>query len=98
MKSYKPTLDRCLIKIYLPKKVGEIHLPEESRKQQQRGSLKGKILKAGPKAEHVKEGDTVLFHKHLATSYDSHTIKEGDDLHVIIKESDLLCIMEVEDV
>lgn len=97
MKKIKPTNSNILIEVTIEAKVGEIHIPEESRKAGMKGEIEGKVLAVGPKALHVKEGHRVLFYKHKFTSYDAQKFKmegEGDVWGVLLREEDLIAILE----
>lgn len=45
----------------------------------------GLVLKTGPKAEHVAEGDVVLFSKYLASKY-----RFGGKDYFVVKEDDIV--------
>ena len=92
----KPLADRLVVEPIETDEVttGGVLLPETAKEKPQ----KGKVLVVGPgrrdeagkriKME-VKEGDTVLFAK-----YAGNEVKAGDKKYLILKESDVLAVVE----
>ncbi|GAB4539930.1 MAG: co-chaperone GroES [Anaerolineae bacterium] len=94
----KPLGDRLLVEPAESEEVtaSGIVLPETAKEKPQ----KGKVLAAGPGRRDdqgkrikmdVKEGDTVLYAKYAGTE-----IKLGDKKYLILKETDVLAIVEEE--
>jgi len=96
MGKIKPLADRILIKPLKAeeKTKGGIILPDTAKEKPQEGKVvavgKGKTLESG-KAEplEVKVGDKVLYGKYSGTE-----IKIDGEEHLIVKEEDILAIVE----
>ena len=74
--------------------VGGIYLPENAKDKPSRGTVvsigEGRILADGSRSElQVKVGDRVLF-----TSYGPSEIKFGDDEFLLMREDDVLAVIE----
>ena len=74
--------------------VGGIYLPENSKDKPSRGTVisigDGKLLANGSRAElQVKVGDRVLF-----TTYGPNEIKLGDEEFLLMREEDVLAIID----
>lgn len=74
--------------------VGGIVLPDSARDNPTRGTVlsigEGRLLKDGTRAEmQVRVGDRVLF-----TSYSPEEIKIGDDNYLLLREDDILAVIE----
>lgn len=74
--------------------VGGIYLPENAKDKPSRGTVisigDGKLLADGSRAElQVKVGDRVLF-----TSYGPNEIKLGDDEFLLMREDDVLAVID----
>ena len=92
----RPLHDRVIVKRLEEeeKTVGGIIIPDTAKEKPQQGRViavgKGKVLENGqviPLA--VKEGDRVLFGKYAGTE-----IKIDGDEHLIMREDDILAIIE----
>lgn len=93
---FKPLRDRVLIK-YSPeeeKTAGGLYIPEAAKEKPQKGT----VIEAGPgritdngkrQPMEVKVGDTVLFEK-----YSGSKIKIDEEEYLIIREEDILGIIE----
>jgi chaperonin GroES len=92
----KPLADRVIVEPLESEEVtaSGIYLPETAKEKPQ----KGKVLAAGPGrrdesgkriAMEVKQDDIVLFAKYAGTE-----VKMGDKKYLILKESDVLAIVE----
>jgi chaperonin GroES len=92
----KPLADRVIVEPLESEEVtaGGILLPETAKEKPQ----KGKVLAAGPGrrdesgkriAMDVQTGDTVLFAKYGGTE-----VKVGDKKYLILKETDVLAILD----
>ncbi len=73
---------------------GGIVLPDSAKDKPSRGTIvsvgTGRILSDGSRAEmQVKEGDRVLF-----TSYAPETITLGDDEYLLMREEDILAVID----
>jgi len=58
----------------------------------QRAPLQGTIIAVGEEVEHVKVGDPVLF-----TRYTGTEVTVSKEVFAIMKEEELLCVLEYED-
>lgn len=93
----KPLGDRLVVKPIEQEEVtaGGIILPETAKEKPQEGEVlaagPGKLDDSGKRVKmEVKEGDRVLYAKYAGTE-----IKlEGDDKVLILKESDILALVE----
>ena len=93
---FRPTDDRVLV---LPseaeeKTSGGIILPDNAREKPQRGTVlatgPGKLLDSGKRGEmSVKVGDEVYYGKYSGTEIDY-----GVDKYVVVRETDILAIVE----
>jgi chaperonin GroES len=75
---------------------GGIYLPDTAKEKPSRGVVvavgDGRLLKDGTRAPmQVKKGDHVLF-----SSYAGDTIKIGDDEYLLMREDDVLAILDEE--
>lgn len=73
---------------------GGIYLPESAKDKPSRGTVlsvgEGKILSDGSRSPlQVKPGDQVLF-----TSYGPDEIKDGDNTFLLMREDDVLAVIE----
>ena len=73
---------------------GGIYLPENAKDKPQRGTVvsigNGKLIADGSRSElQVKVGDRVLF-----TSYGPDEIKFGEDEFLLMREDDVLAVIE----
>lgn len=94
--SVKPLEDRVLIKPTDPETKTEsgIYLPESAKEKPIQGKVvavgPGKMLDSGERiTPSVKKGDTVVFGKYSGTE-----IEIKDTKHVIMRESELLGVIE----
>jgi len=100
MMNIKPLGDRVIIEPVEKKNAGKtkagLYLPETVGNE---GPEEGKVIAVGPgkRSEdgkfmpvHVKKGDTVIFHK----SYGSKEIKVGEKEYLIVREDDILAVVE----
>ena len=94
--SLRPLHDRIIVKRVEEEErtAGGIIVPDSAREKPQRGNVvavgKGKILEDGSvRALEIKAGDTVLFGKYSGTE-----IKIDDINHLIMREDDILAIVE----
>ena len=92
----RPLDDRVLIKQNEAEEVtsGGIVLPDTAKEKPQRGTVKavgcGKLLDSGERGQmSVKVGDEVFYGKYAGTE-----IKINGEEHVILRESDVLAIIE----
>ena len=92
----KPLDDRVLIKQGEAEEVtaGGIVLPDSAQEKPQRGKVKavgpGKLLDSGVRGEmSLKKGDEVFYGKYAGTQ-----IKIDDEEYVILRESDVLAVVE----
>ena len=92
----RPLDDRVLIKQSDAEEVtsGGIVLPDTAKEKPQRGTVKavgpGKLLDSGERGQmSVKVGDQVFYGKYAGTE-----IKISGEEHVILRESDVLAIIE----
>jgi len=67
------------------KTAGGLYVPDTAKEKPQQG----KVEAVGPEVKEVKVGDTVLFAK-----YQGDKIKVGDTEQLVIKEEDILAIVE----
>ncbi len=87
----KPLSDRVLIKRLEEEQVtaGGIYIPDSAKEK----PMKGEVIAVGPGTKDekmtVKTGDTVLFAK-----YAGNEIKIDGTEHLIMRESDILAIVE----
>ncbi|HMK48657.1 MAG TPA: co-chaperone GroES [Thermodesulfovibrionales bacterium] len=93
---FKPLRDRVLVKFSTEeeKTAGGLFIPDSAKEKPQRGTIiavgSGKITDDGKRQSmDVKVGDTVLFDK-----YSGSKIKIDDDDYLIIREEDILGIVE----
>mgnify|MGYP000241769415 CR=1 FL=1 len=84
---FKPLKDRVFVSYTeeVEKTAGGLYVPETAREKPQQG----KVEAVGPEVKEVKVGDTVLFDK-----YSGSKVKVNDKEHLIIKEEDILGIVE----
>ena len=94
--SLRPLHDRIIVKRVEEEErtAGGIIVPDSAREKPQRGNViavgKGKILEDGSvRPLEIKAGDTVLFGKYSGTE-----IKIEDVNHLIMREDDILAIVE----
>ena len=92
----QPLGDRIVVErdVMDDKTVGGIYLPEAAKDKPSRGTVisvgDGKILADGSRSKlQVKPGDRVLF-----TSYGPNEIKLGDDEILLMREDDVLAVIE----
>ena len=92
----KPLGDRILVKQTAEEeeKVGGIIIPDTAKEKPQEGEIvavgPGKLLESGERqAMSVKVGDKVLYGK-----YSSTEIKYGGEDYLIMREDDILAILE----
>lgn len=95
-KNIRPTDDRVLIKALEAedKTSGGILLPDAAKEKPQRGKVvavgPGKLLDSGERAPlSVKVGNTVIYGKYAGTE-----IKLEGDEHTIMRENEILAILE----
>lgn len=93
---FKPLRDRVLVKFSTEedKTAGGLFIPDSAKEKPQRGTIiavgSGKITDDGKRQSmDVKVGDTVLFDK-----YSGSKIKIDDEDYLIIREEDILGIVE----
>ena len=94
--SLRPLHDRVIVKrLDLDDKTkGGIIIPESAKEKPQRGKViavgKGKVQEDGSvRPLDVKAGDTVLFGKYSGTE-----VKFSDEEHLIVREDDILAVIE----
>lgn len=92
----KPLGDHVLVKVVEEeeKTTGGIVLPDTAKEKPQTGKVvaigSGKILENGQKVPlELKEGDKVIFSKYAGTE-----VKHKGEEYLILKESDILAIIE----
>ena len=92
----QPLGDRIVVErdVMDDKTVGGIYLPEAAKDKPSRGTVisvgDGKILADGSRSKlQVKPGDRVLF-----TSYGPNEIKLGDDEILLMREDDVLAVID----
>jgi chaperonin GroES len=93
----RPLQDRILVeRIEEEVKKGGIIIPDSAKEKPQQG----KVIAAGPGridekgariAMEVKKGDTILFGK-----YSGNEIRIGEEEHLIMREDDVLAVIEKE--
>lgn len=93
---FRPLHDRVIVKRLdeLEKTVGGIIIPDTAKEKPQQGLViavgTGTVLKNGETiAPQVKVGDRVLF-----TKYGGTEVKFGDNEHLVMREDDILAILE----
>ena len=94
----RPLQDRILVeRIEEETKKGGIIIPDSAKEKPQQG----KVIAVGPGrvddngnriAMEVKKGDYILFGK-----YSGNEIRIGDDEHLIMREDDVLAVIEKKD-
>jgi len=95
MASIKPLSDRVVVKPEPAEETtsGGIYIPDSAKEKPQRGTIvsvgPGKVENGNKIDMTVKEGDTVLYGKYAGTE-----INLGDDDLLIMRESDILGIVE----
>jgi chaperonin GroES len=94
---FKPLRDRVLVKYSSEeeKTAGGLFIPDAAKEKPQKGAViavgPGRVTDDGKRqALEVKVGDTVLFDK-----YSGSKIKIDDEEYLIIREEDILGIVEV---
>ena len=92
----KPLGERVVIEVAESdvKTASGIVLPDTAKEKPQKGVVvavgKGKVLDNGTRVEpEVKVGDAVIFSKYSGTE-----VKLGDDEFVVVRQSDILAIVE----
>jgi len=84
-----PHAQRILVKRKMDEKMGEIYIPESSKKV----SLRGDVIAIGDDCEWIKEGDDIFFGRYapfeLPTSYYKDLKDMGEIL--VMNEEDVLC-------
>lgn len=93
---FKPLRDRVLVKYSSEeeKTTGGLYIPDTAKEKPQRGKVvevgPGRVTKDGKREPmEVKVGDTILFEK-----YSGSKIKIDDEEYLIIREEDILGIIE----
>ncbi len=93
---FRPLHDRVIVKRLdeQEKTAGGIIIPDTAKEKPQQGKViavgTGTTLKNGETiAPQVKEGDRVLFSKYAGTE-----VKFGDEEHLIMREDDILAILD----
>ncbi|MCL5062498.1 MAG: co-chaperone GroES [Nitrospiraceae bacterium] len=84
----KPLKDRVVVKYSeeeIEKTAGGIYVPDVAKEKPQRGTVEA----VGSEVKEVKKGNTVLFDK-----YSGSKIKLNDTEYLIVKEEDILGIIE----
>ncbi|MDI6801121.1 MAG: co-chaperone GroES [Thermodesulfovibrionales bacterium] len=84
----KPLKDRVVVKYSeedLEKTAGGLYVPDVAKEKPQRGTVEA----VGSEVKELKTGNTVLFDK-----YSGSKIKLNDTEYLIIKEEDILGIIE----
>lgn len=84
----KPLKDRVVVKYSeeeMEKTAGGIYVPDVAKEKPQKGTVEA----VGSEVKEVKTGNTVLFDK-----YSGSKIKLNDTEYLIIKEEDILGIIE----
>lgn len=83
----KPLKDRVFVKYSeeVDKTPGGIYVPDTAKEKPQRGTVEA----VGSEVKEVKAGDTILFDR-----YSGSKVKVNDAEHLIIKEEDILGILE----
>ncbi len=92
----RPLGDRAIVKRLESetKSAGGILIPDNAAEKPSKGKIiavgPGKSLKGGKNRPlHVKVGETVLFGKYSGTEY-----KEGTDEYVVLREEDIIGVIE----
>lgn len=91
----RPLGDRVLIEVKDEEmeKKGSLYIPDTAKEKPQEGKVvavgKGRYEDGKLVPLDVKEGDTVLYGKYAGTE-----IKHNDDEYLIVRESDVLAIVE----
>ncbi len=92
----KPLGDRVLVEPLEEKeeKIGNIYIPDTAKEKPTQGKViavgPGRVTDDGKRIPmEVKEGQVVLYGKYAGTE-----IKEGDKEYLILRESDILAIVE----
>ena len=85
--TFKPLKDRVFVSYSeeLDKTASGLYIPDSAKQKPQRG----KVAAIGSEVKEVKVGDTVLFDK-----YSGSKVEVNDVEHLIIKEEDILGIIE----
>jgi chaperonin GroES len=93
---FKPLRDRVLVKYSSEeeKTAGGLYIPDAAKEKPQKGNViavgPGRVTDDGKRQPlEVKVGDTILFDK-----YSGSKIKIDDEEHLIIREEDILGIIE----
>jgi chaperonin GroES len=93
---FKPLQDRVLVKrVQLEEKsTGGIIIPDNAKEKPAEGKVvavgNGKVLKSGElRKPEVKVGDRVMFGKYTG----SEVVVDGEE-HVVLREDDLLCVLD----
>lgn len=93
---FKPLKDRVLVKYSSEeeKTAGGLYIPDAAKEKPQRGTVvaigAGRVTDDGKRqAMEIKVGDTILFDK-----YSGSKIKMDNEEYLIIKEEDILGIVE----
>lgn len=83
----KPLKDRVVVSYSSEpeKTTGGLYVPDSAKEKPQQGNVEA----VGPEVKELKVGNTVLFDK-----YTGSKVKVGDVDHLIIKEEDVLAIVE----
>ena len=94
--SIQPLGDRLVVEreVSEEKTAGGIVLPDSAKDKPARGTVirlgTGRVLDDGTRSTFsVKEGDRVLF-----TKYGPETIKVGDEEYLLMREDDILAVIE----
>jgi len=97
-KRLRPLHDRIIVERVTEdeKTAGGLYIPETAKEKPQRGKVvavgNGKVLEDGSlRALEVKEGDVVLFGKYSGTEV---KIDNSGDTHLIMREDDVLAVIE----
>lgn len=97
-KRLRPLHDRIIVERVSEdeKTAGGLYIPETAKEKPQRGKVvavgNGKVLEDGSiRALEVKEGDVVLFGKYSGTEV---KIDNSGDTHLIMREDDVLAVIE----
>ncbi len=92
----KPLADRVVIKRIEEEEVkkGGIIIPDTAKEKPQKGEVvavgPGRLDEQGKRMPlEVKKGDKVLFSKYAGTE-----VKIGDEEYLVMREDDILCIVE----
>jgi chaperonin GroES len=83
----KPLKDRVVVSYSEEpdKTAGGLYVPDTAKEKPQ----EGKVMAVGSEVKEVKKGDVVMFEK-----YSGAKVKVGDDEQLVIKEEDILAIVE----